>query len=196
MIAIVKYDAGNVLSVINALRRLGVTEWELTSDPSRLMNADKVLLPGVGDASVALGCLRSLGLDSVILSLKRPVLGICVGMQILCRHSEEGDTDCLGVFDTDVCRFLPGDQGLKVPHMGWNRVEGLKSGLFDGINEGAYMYYVHSYYAGICQDTIASTVHGVPFSAALCRGNFFGTQFHPEKSGSDGARVLKNFLEL
>ena len=196
MIAIVKYDAGNVLSVINALRRLGVTEWELTSDPSRLMNADKVLLPGVGDASVALGCLRSLGLDSVVLSLKRPILSICVGMQILCRHSEEGDTDCLGVFDTDVCRFVPGDQGLKVPHMGWNRVEGLKSGLFDGINEGADMYYVHSYYAGICQDTIASTVHGVPFSAALCRGNFFGTQLHPEKSGSDGARVLKNFLEL
>ncbi|MBR1927490.1 MAG: imidazole glycerol phosphate synthase subunit HisH [Bacteroidales bacterium] len=196
MIAIVRYDAGNVLSVINALRRLGVTEWDLTSDPSRLMEADKVLLPGVGDASVALRSLRSLGLDSVILSLQRPVLGICVGMQILCRHTEEGDVGCLGVFDTDVRRFVPGDQGLKVPHMGWNQVEGLSSALFDDTNEGTYMYYVHSYYAGICSDTIASTVHGVRFSAALHRGNFFGTQFHPEKSGSSGARVLKNFLGL
>ena len=196
MIAIVRYDAGNVLSVINALRRLGVAEWDLTSDPSRLMAADKVLLPGVGDASVALRCLRSLGLDSVILSLQRPVLGICVGMQILCRHSEEGDADGLGVFDTDVRRFAPGEPGLKVPHMGWNQVEGLSSGLFDDIAEGAYMYYVHSYYAGICSDTIASTVHGERFSAALRRGNFYGTQFHPEKSGSNGARLLKNFLEL
>lgn len=196
MIAIVKYDAGNVLSVINALRRLGVTEWDLTSDPSRLMAADKILLPGVGDASVALRSLRSLDLDSAILSLGKPVLGICVGMQVLCRHSEEGDADGLGVFGTDVRKFLPDDPDLKVPHMGWNRIEGLRSGLFDGINEGTHMYFVHSYYAGICSDTIASTEHGVRFSAALACGNFFGTQFHPEKSGSDGARVLKNFLEL
>ena len=175
MIAIVKYDAGNVLSVINALRRLGVTEWDLTSDPSRLMAADKILLPGVGDASVALRSLRSLDLDSAILSLGKPVLGICVGMQVLCRHSEEGDADGLGVFGTDVRKFLPDDPDLKVPHMGWNRIEGLRSGLFD---------------------TIASTEHGVRFSATLACGNFFGTQFHPEKSGSDGARVLKNFLEL
>ena len=196
MIAIVRYDAGNVLSVINALRRLGVTERDLTSDPLRLMEADKVLLPGVGDASVALQGLRTLGLDPVILSLRKPVLGICVGMQILCRHSEEGDTDGLGVFDTVVRRFAPRGHDLKVPHMGWNQVEGLNSGLFDGIAEGAHMYYVHSYYAGICQDTIATTVHGVRFSAALCRENFYGTQFHLEKSGSNGARLLKNFLEL
>ena len=196
MIAIVKYDAGNVLSVINALRRLGVTEWDLTADPSRLTSADKVLLPGVGDASVALNGLRSMGLDSVILSIRKPVLGICVGMQILCRHSEEGDADCLGVFDTDVRRFRPDDPDLKVPHMGWNQIEGLSSGLFDGIKDGAYMYYVHSYYAEICPDTIASTLHGRRFSAALRRDNFYGTQFHPEKSGSDGARLLKNFLEL
>lgn len=196
MIAIVKYDAGNVLSVINALRRLGVTEWDLTADPSRLTSADKVLLPGVGDASVALNGLRSLGLDSVILSIRKPVLGICVGMQILCRHSEEGDADGLGVFDADVRRFRPDDPDLKVPHMGWNQIEGLCSGLFDGIKDGAYMYYVHSYYAEICHDTIASTLHGRRFSAALRHDNFYGTQFHPEKSGSDGARLLKNFLEL
>ena len=196
MIAIVKYDAGNVLSVINALRRLGVTEWDLTADPSRLTSADKVLLPGVGDASVALNGLRSLGLDSVILSIRKPVLGICVGMQILCRHSEEGDADGLGVFDADVRRFRPDDPDLKVPHMGWNQIEDLSSGLFGGIKDGAYMYYVHSYYAEICPDTIASTLHGLSFSAALRHDNFYGTQFHPEKSGSDGARLLKNFLEL
>lgn len=196
MIAIVKYEGGNVLSVINALRRCGATEWDLTSDPSRLRAADKVLLPGVGDASVAIGNLRDLGLDTVIKSLECPVLGICVGMQALCRHSEEGDVEGLGIFDADVMRFRPSDPSLKVPHMGWNQVTGLKSDLFDGLDDGTFMYFVHSYYSGICAGTIAATVHGIPFSAALRKGNFYGTQFHPEKSGPAGARVLKNFLGL
>lgn len=196
MIAIVKYDAGNVRSLINAVRRLGVTEWDLTSDPERLRAADKVLLPGVGDASVALACLRSAGLDRVIMSLERPVLGICVGMQILCRHCEEGDAEGLGIFGTDVKRFVPRPPEIKVPHMGWNRIDGLQTRLFNGLKEGTFMYFVHSYRAGICRDTIARSVHGEPFSAALRKDNYFGTQFHPEKSGPDGALVLKNFLEL
>lgn len=196
MIAIVDYDAGNVRSVINALRRNGVTEWNLTSDASDLMSADKVLLPGVGDASVAVESLRSKGLDSVILSLKCPVLGICVGMQLMCRHSEEGDAEGLGIFDAEVRRFRRTDPEYKIPHMGWNSVRNLKTGLFDGIPEGMDLYFVHSFYAGLCSSTIATTDHMVTFSAALCRDNFFGTQFHPEKSGPDGARIIRNFLSL
>ena len=208
MIAIVDYDAGNVRSVINALRRLGVTEWVLTADPSKLREADKVLLPGVGDASVAIGSLRSCGLDTVIKTLEKPVLGICVGMQALCRHSEEGDAEGLGIFDAQVRRFRQDEPAvilseaknpgpvLKVPHMGWNRIHNLKTGIFNGLDEGSFVYFVHSYYAGICLDTVATTTYGVPFSAALCRDNFYGTQFHPEKSGSVGSLILKNFLEL
>lgn len=196
MIAIVKYDAGNVRSLINAIRRLGVTEWDLTSDPERLRAADKVLLPGVGDASVAIASLRSSGLEGVIKSLERPVLGICVGMQILCRHCDEGDTDGFGIFRADVSRFEPIPPEVKVPHMGWNRIGDLKTGLFKGLSEGTFMYFVHSYRAGICPDTIARSIHGDPFSAALRKDNFFGTQFHPEKSGPEGAILLKNYLEL
>ena len=196
MIAIVDYDAGNVRSVINALRRSGVTEWNLTSDAAELMSADKVLLPGVGDASVAISSLRSLGLDTVILSLKCPVLGICVGMQLMCRHSEEGDADGLGLFDAEVRRFRRADPCQKIPHMGWNQVYGLKTGLFNGISEGTEMYFVHSFHAGLCESTIAATDHIVTFSSALAKDNFFGTQFHPEKSGPDGARVIQNFLSL
>lgn len=196
MIAIVKYDAGNVRSLINAIRRLGVTEWDLTSDPERLRAADKLLLPGVGDASVAIASLRSSGLEGVIKSLERPVLGICVGMQILCRHCDEGDTDGFGIFRADVSRFEPIPPEVKVPHMGWNRISDLKTGLFKGLSEGTFMYFVHSYRAGICPDTIARSIHGDPFSAALRKDNYFGTQFHPEKSGPEGAILLKNFLEL
>ena len=196
MIAIVDYDAGNVRSVINALRRSGVTEWSLTSDAAELSSADKVLLPGVGDASVAIASLRSLGLDTVIRSLKCPVLGICVGMQLMCRHSEEGDAEGLGIFDAEVRRFQTTDPEQKIPHMGWNQVYGLKSDLFKGIADGTDMYYVHSFYAGLCSSTIASTDHIVTFSAALGKDNFFGTQFHPEKSGADGARIIQNFLSL
>jgi len=196
MIAIVKYDAGNVLSLINALRRCGVTEYELTSDPATLMSADKVLLPGVGDASVALASLRSLGLDSVVTSLECPVLGICVGMQILCRHCEEGDAEGLGIFDAVITRFNIEEPGMKIPHMGWNQLTNMRTGLFEGLDEGSFMYFVHSYRAGICPDTIAETVHGRAFSSALAKDNFYGTQFHPEKSGPAGALVLNNFLAL
>lgn len=196
MIAVVKYDAGNVLSLVNALRRCGVDEYELTSDQAVLQVADKVLLPGVGDASVALASLRSLGLDMTLLSLKCPVLGICVGMQVLCRHCEEGDVDGLGVFSADVTRFKAEDPSLKIPHMGWNRLENMRSGLFDGIPEGTFMYFVHSFRAEVCPDTVASSVHGSLFSAALAKDNFYGTQFHPEKSGPAGARLIQNFLSL
>ena len=158
------------------------------------MAADKVLLPGVGDASVALASLRSLGLDSVIPSLKCPVLGICVGMQVMCRHSEEGDAAGLGIFGTDVVRFRSDDPSVKIPHMGWNSLTVLKSPLFKGLREGSFMYFVHSFYAGICDCTVAASEHSVKFSAALCKDNFYGTQFHPEKSGMDGAALLKYFL--
>lgn len=196
MIAIVEYEAGNVRSVINALRRCGVAEWTLTSDPSELMLADKVILPGVGDASVALASLRSLGLDLVIPKLECPVLGICVGMQVMCRHSDEGDVEGLGIFNADVRRFEREEPEQKIPHMGWNSIHDLSSPLFNGIGEGSFVYYVHSYHAGLCENTIATTGHIVPFSAALGKRNFYGTQFHPEKSGPTGAMILDNFLSL
>ena len=188
--------AGNVRSVLNALGRCGAEDVVLTGREDLLRQADKVILPGVGDASVALAGLRGARLDGVLRSLTCPVLGICVGMQILCLDTEEGDAEGLGVFRTSVRRFRPDDPGLKVPHMGWNTLQDLRSPLFDGLEEGAYVYYAHSFYAGICPDTVAVTVHGIPFSAALRRDNFFGTQFHPEKSGSCGERILKNFLAL
>ena len=196
MIAVVDYEAGNVRSVLNALRRCGAENVVLTATEGELRKADKVILPGVGDASVALESLRSSGLDRVLLSLECPVLGICVGMQVLCLDTEEGAAQGLGVFRTSVRRFRSEDPSLKVPHMGWNTLQDLRSPLFDGLDEGAYVYYVHSFYAGICPDTVAVTVHGHPFSAALRRNHFFGTQFHPEKSGPAGARILQNFLAL
>lgn len=196
MIAVVRYDAGNVLSLVNALRRCGVGDFELTSDPDVIKSADKVILPGVGDASVALSSLRSLGLDTVITSLECPVLGICVGMQVLCRHCEEGDVDGLGIFDTEVRRFKLDDPELKIPHMGWNQLCQMRGPLFAGLPEGSYVYYVHSFRAELCGDTIATTSHGTAFSAALARDNFYGTQFHPEKSGPIGALIIKNFLAL
>ncbi len=195
MIAVVEYEAGNVRSVLNALRRCGIGDPVLTAREDLLKAADKVILPGVGDASVALESLRRAGLDRIILALERPVLGICVGMQILCERTEEGNAEGLGIFRTAVRRFRPSGD-LKIPHMGWNTLSALQNPLFDGLDEGTYVYYVHSYYADICPDTIARTEHGIPFSAALCRGNFFGTQFHPEKSGPAGARILRNFLSL
>lgn len=193
MIAVIDYDTGNLRSVANALGRLGA-EYTITSSPEEIRSADRVLLPGVGEASSAMAKLRERGLVDVIRSLTQPVLGICIGVQLLCRHSEENDTECLGIFENEVRRFdLP---GLKVPHMGWNSINGLHSPLFQGIDEGAYVYYVHSFAPTLNEDTIATTEYGIPFSAAIARSNFFGTQFHPEKSASIGERLLQNFLKL
>jgi len=193
MVAVIDYDTGNLYSVTNTLARLGA-EYEITSSAEKIRAAERVLLPGVGEASTAMRKLRERGLDQTIRSLAQPVLGICIGLQLMCRHSEENDTDCIGIFDNEVKRFAV--SGLKVPHMGWNSIEGLGTPLFDGIDEGAYVYYVHSYAPTVNADTIATTVYGVPFSAALNRRNFFGTQFHPEKSASVGEKILANFLNL
>ena len=194
MIAIVDYKMGNLRSVENALRRLGA-EFVVTADAEVIKRADRVLLPGVGNAAEAMDNLRKAGLVEVIRSLRRPVLGICVGMQVMCRHSEEGDVDCLGIFDARVKRFEPSQQ-VKVPHMGWNRVGNLESKLFKGIDGGEYVYFVHSYYPELCPDTIATTTHGKMFSVALKYENFYGTQFHPEKSVDVGERIIANFLKL
>ena len=195
MIAIVDYDAGNIMSVGNALARLGA-EYELTSDPAKIIAADKVILPGVGNDAEAVASLRSKGLEEVIKGLRRPVLGICVGMQIMCRDSEEGDAVGLGIFDSHVKRFTP-TEDCKVPHMGWNAINNLDGKLFRGISGGGHVYFVHSYYPTLCPDTIATCRHaGVMFSAALKYENFYGTQFHPEKSGSLGEQILTNFLSL
>jgi len=195
VIAIVKYNAGNVFSVDCALRRLGV-EPVLTDDAELLRRADRVVFPGQGEARGAMAYLRERGLDSVIKSLRQPVLGICIGQQLLCRHSEEGDTDCIGVFDAEVRRFQPTRHEEKVPAMGWNSLYELKSPLFKGLREGDYVYFVHSYYVPKCDSTIATTHYINDYSAALQRDNFYACQFHPEKSGKVGERILRNFLEL
>ena len=194
MIAIIDYKMGNLRSVENALKRLGA-EFCVTADPDIIRAADRVLLPGVGNAAEAMHNLREAGLVEVIRSLRRPVLGICVGMQVMCRHSEEGDVECLNIFDSHVKRFTPAPD-LKVPHMGWNQIGNLESKLFKGLDGGSYVYFVHSYYPELCPDTIATSRHGVMFSAALKYENFYGTQFHPEKSGDVGERIIENFLKL
>ena len=196
MIAIIDYDTGNLRSVCNALDRIGA-EYVLTDDPKVIAQADRVLLPGVGEASSAMQKLQERGLCDVIKSLMVPVLGICIGMQLMCRHSQEGDVDCLGIFDADVCRFEPDlAAGVKVPHMGWNAVTDLKTGLFEGLEDGEFVYFVHSYAASVCEDTIAVSDNGRKFSAAMRRGNFYGAQFHPEKSGDVGERILRNFMNI
>lgn len=194
-VAIVKYNAGNIYSVVNSLKRLGI-EPKLTDDPEQLGNADRVIFPGQGEASNAMIYLKERGLDRVISNLRQPVLGICIGQQLLCRHSEEGDTDCIGVFCTDVKRFKPNRHEDKVPAMGWNAIYGLKGRLFRDINEGDYVYFVHSFYVPKCEWTIATADYIQPYSAALQRDNFFATQFHPEKSGRVGEQIIKNFIEL
>lgn len=195
MIAIIDYNMGNIRSVENALNRLGA-EWVLTSEPEEIRKASHVLLPGVGNDAEAMTNLRERELCGVIRDLRRPVLGICVGMQVMCRDSEEGNVDCLNIFDAHICRFRD-EPGLKIPHVGWNTIANLDSKLFKGINPGEYVYYVHSYYANLCPDTIATTRYGSTlFSAALKYENFYGTQFHPEKSGDVGERILQNFLNL
>lgn len=196
MIAIVDYDTGNLRSVCNALERLGA-HYCVTSDAAVIRGAERVLLPGVGEASSAMRKLQERNLCNVIKGLTQPVLGICVGMQLMCRHSEEGDVDCLGLFDTVVRRFTPNpDDGIKVPHMGWNSVTSLRSPLFDGVRDGDFVYFVHSYAPDVCDDCIALSSNGREFAAALARGNFHGTQFHPEKSGSVGECILKNFISM
>lgn len=192
MIAILKYNAGNIKSVQNALTRLGYKS-NITDNPSDLMEADKVIFPGVGEAGSAMQYLKERGLDKTIISLKKPVLGICLGLQLMCRFSEERETKCLGIFDADVILFPPVD---KIPHMGWNNCLTLKGDLFKGITVKDDLYYVHSYYAEISSSTIATCDYIVPFSAAMKKGNFYATQFHPEKSAEKGEIILKNFLEL
>lgn len=195
MTVIIDYDAGNIMSVKNALSRLGA-EYTLSSDPAIIRGADRVILPGVGNDARAMEDILNRGLDVVIRSLRQPVLGICVGMQILCRDSEEGDVKCLGIFDSHVKRF-PENSAAKVPHMGWNNINNLESKLFSDIKDGSSVYFVHSYHPTLCPDTIATCRHGdVVFSAALKYERFYGTQFHPEKSGSTGEKILANFLAL
>ncbi len=194
-VVIVKYNAGNIYSVDYALRRLGV-EAEITADEQKLRQADKVIFPGVGEAAYTMQYLRQSGLDRVITSLRQPVLGICLGMQLLCRHSEEGDVDCLGIFDVPVKRFVPQCHADKVPHMGWNTLEETRGDLFRGFTKEEFVYFVHSYYVPLCPDTAARTTYILPYSSALQRDNFYATQFHPEKSGSVGERILDNFLKL
>jgi imidazole glycerol-phosphate synthase subunit HisH len=197
-IVVIKYNAGNIQSVEFALQRLGI-EPEITADTEKIHTADKVIFPGVGEASSTMKYLREHKLDQLIVSLKQPVLGICLGLQLMCKHSEENETTCLGIFDEKVKRFrIPqGKESLfKVPQMGWNTITDLKSGLFDSTLESQYVYFVHSYYADLGPHTIATTNYCQAFSAALHKDNFYATQFHPEKSGTIGAKILKNFVEL
>ncbi|GHV01628.1 imidazole glycerol phosphate synthase subunit HisH [Bacteroidia bacterium] len=195
MIAIVDYDTGNLRSVENCLRRLGA-DYVVSSDAEVIAGAGRVILPGVGEAATAMRNLHARGLPGVIGSLRQPVLGICIGLQLMCRHSEEGDTECMGIFDTRVRRFEGAGPDLKIPHMGWNTIEHLSTPLLKGIREGEFVYFVHSYAPDPCEQTVATTVYGRPFSAAIARENFYGTQFHPEKSGGVGERIMRNFLTL
>ncbi|WP_456442154.1 imidazole glycerol phosphate synthase subunit HisH [Caldithrix abyssi] len=191
-VAIVQYNAGNIHSVVLALQRLGI-EPQVTDDPAYLQNADRVIFPGVGEASTAMRYLKAHGLDDILRRLKQPVLGICLGLQLLCQHSQENDTPGLGIFPVEVRRFPPED---KVPHMGWNSVSNLKGALFRGVPEESFVYFVHGYYAELSPFTIARSDYILPFSAALQKDNFFAVQFHPEKSGKVGEQILKNFLEI
>lgn len=194
-VAIVKYNAGNIFSVVNAMKRLGIDPI-LTDNAEELRSADKVLFPGQGEASHAMHYLREHGLDTVIRDLKQPILGICIGQQLMCSHSEEGDVDCLGIFDVPVKRFVPQKHEQKVPHMGWNSIRPAEVPLFKGLCDDDYVYFVHSYYVPLCNETIAECDFIHPFSAALHRDNFWAAQFHPEKSGRVGETILKNFIEL
>ena len=194
-VAIIKYNAGNIYSVVNALRRLGVNP-AVTDDAEQIKSADHVLFPGQGEASSTMAYLKERNLDKLIMELTQPVLGICIGQQLLCRHSEEGDTQCIGVFPVDVKRFKPQRHEEKVPAMGWNNITGLRSPLFKGMSEGEFVYFVHSYYVPICDFTAAEADYISPYSAALHKDNFYTTQFHPEKSGNAGEMIIRNFLEL
>ena len=197
-IVIVKYNAGNIRSVNNALLRLGY-EAEITADPDKIIKADKVIFPGVGEASKTMDYLNKTGLGDIIKNLKQPVLGICLGMQLMCSHSDEGDINCLSIFDEEVKKFIlpePNTQNIKVPHMGWNKIYDLKGEIFDSSIDGEYVYFVHSYFVASGEHTTATTNYILPYSSALQKDNFFATQFHPEKSGKVGEQILRNFLKL
>jgi glutamine amidotransferase len=192
-IVIIKYNTGNIFSVEHAFKRLGV-EAIVSADKELIRTADKVIFPGVGEAGSTMHHLRRTGLDKLIPDLKQPVLGICLGMQLMCAYSEEGDVDCLNIFDAKVKRFVSERHEDKVPHMGWNTITNLKSEIFDDSLEGEFVYFVHSYYIASCKHTAAITDYIFPFSAAIHKDNFYATQFHPEKSGGVGEKILKNFL--
>ena len=197
-VALIDYGAGNTRSVLYALQRLSVKAL-LTADPDRIRKAGKVIFPGVGQAASAMGRLQESGLDQLIPELRQPVLGVCLGLQLMCRFTAEGNIQGLGIFDTEVVHFNEHNgemTGLKIPHMGWNRVSSRQSRLLHGVPEGAYFYFVHSYFAGVCDDTKGITEYGIPFAAVMEKDNFLATQFHPEKSGAVGEQVLKNFLRL
>ncbi|MBQ0046474.1 MAG: imidazole glycerol phosphate synthase subunit HisH [Prevotellaceae bacterium] len=194
-VAIIKYNAGNIGSVENAVKRLGL-EPIVTDNPEIIQKADRVIFPGQGEAHSTMEYLKAHKLDELIVNLKQPVLGICIGMQLLCRHSEEYNTDCLGVFDVDVKRFIPQKHEDKVPQMGWNTIEDTKSSLFKGFEKPEFVYFIHSFYAPLSEFTIATTNYIQPYSSALHKDNFYATQFHPEKSGVVGERIIKNFFEI
>ena len=194
-VAVVKYNAGNIRSVDYALKRLGV-EAVITADKEELQSADKVIFPGVGEAETTMNHLKATGMDELIKNLRQPVFGICLGMQLMCRYSEEGEVDCLNIFDVDVKRFVPQKHEDKVPHMGWNTIGETNSKLFEGFTDEEFVYFVHSFYVPTCDFTAATTDYIHPFSAALHKDNFYATQFHPEKSGKTGEKILTNFLNL
>ncbi len=197
-IVIIKYNAGNIRSVHNALKRLSQNA-EITDDKEKILRADKVVFPGVGEASTTMEYLNKTGLSEIIPSITKPVLGICLGMQLMSKHSEEGNTEGFGIFNDSVVKFRAQNEKhnhLKIPHMGWNRIYDLKSDLFDSSLEGDFVYFVHSYYMPRGLETVSTTDYGIPFSSAIQHNNFFATQFHPEKSGSVGERILSNFLKL
>jgi glutamine amidotransferase len=191
-VCIIKYNAGNVKSVANALERLGMHA-DISDDPEIISQADRVIFPGVGEASTSMAYLKAKSLDQLIISLKQPFLGICLGLQLMCKHSQENDTSCMGIFDLEVVRF---DDSMKVPHMGWNIVEDMKGPLLLDLPERPYMYFVHSYYAHVGENTVGTANYSSGFSAALQKDNFFAVQAHPEKSGETGSKILENFLKL
>ncbi|MDR1699353.1 MAG: imidazole glycerol phosphate synthase subunit HisH [Prevotellaceae bacterium] len=192
---IIKYNAGNIFSVDYALKRIGV-EAEITDNADKILSADKVIFPGVGEAETTMNYLRAHKLDELIKNLKQPTLGICIGLQLMCRHSEEGNTSCLDIFGEEVKRFVATNKSQKIPHIGWNTLKFKPSPLFAGIEQGANVYYVHSYFASVGKDTMATTDYITSFSATLQKNNFYAVQFHPEKSGAVGEKILRNFIEI
>ncbi len=194
-LVIIKYNAGNIQSVLFALERIGATA-TVTDDLDIIQSADKVIFPGVGEASTAMNYLKSKKMDQLIVKLKQPVLGICLGMQLMCKYSEENNTDCLGIFDESVKKFIASSNEIKIPQIGWNNIYHLQSPLFHQVQENSFCYFVHGYYASLGEHTIATTNYGIEYSAALNKNNFYGTQFHPEKSASIGEQILQNFINI